>query len=111
MFESQTRTVSDEIEDRLDMVKTKIVQDAQKVQQNTQWIKEVEKIIQHYNQKIKAVNTDTSRVRDEIRKLFNEKKRFEDLLLQQKLDVTTFEKVVQKQKDLGLSCASPPSTC
>ena len=106
-----TRTVSDEIEDKLDLVKTKIVQDAQKVQQNTQWIKEVEKIVQHYNQKIKAVNEDTGRVREEIRKLFTEKKRFEDLLLQQKLDVTTFDKIVQKQKDLGLTCASPPSTC
>jgi len=85
----------DKIENKLDQIKSQIVEDAEKVKDQNLWIKQVKEVIKHYERKIKAVNKDTSGVQAEIKRLFGLKKHYEDLLLQYELDRSHFKKVEQ----------------
>lgn len=91
-------SATDQIEAALDRVKTKIVEDAQKVQQENRWMKSVKKIIKHYKKKISRVTKHVGDLKTDIKQLFAKKKHYEDLLLQHQLDEHKFLKV-QREKD------------
>lgn len=88
----------DQLEAAVDSTKTKIVQVAQKIQQENRWVKAVKEIIKHYHQKIKRVDTHLSNLKGEVKQLFSKKKHYEDLLLQQQLDEEKFKNMAQKQQ-------------
>jgi hypothetical protein len=48
----QVPTIVDKIEQQLDLVKTKIVAKAKRVQRQNVWVKQVERIIAHYQKKV-----------------------------------------------------------
>jgi len=91
-------SMTDQIEAALDRIKTAIVEDAQKVQQENRWVRSVKKIIKHYEDKIDRVNTHVGQVKDEIKRLFAKKKHYEDLLLQHQLDEEHFRKAMKERK-------------
>lgn len=91
------RTVADEIESRLTDVKNEIVNRAQKLQADNVWVKQVRGLIQHYDAKIRAVDSSNTSLKNDIKKLFAKKKHYEDLLLQYSLDKDHFKRVVDQQ--------------
>jgi hypothetical protein len=89
---------TEQIEAALDRVKSEIVVQAQKVQQENRWIRTVKKIIKHYNEKIKRVSSHVDKVKGDIKKLFSKKKHYEDLLLQYQLDQENLAKLAKEKE-------------
>jgi len=89
---------TEQIEAALDRVKSEIVVQAQKVQQENRWMRTVKKIIKHYEEKIKRVSTHVDKMKGDIKKLFGKKKHYEDLLLQYHLDQENLKKVAQEKE-------------
>jgi len=92
------RNAADQIEQALDGVKSEIVTLAQKVQQETKWVKTVQDVMKHYTEKITRVQGHTSQMKNRIKRLFSKKKHFEDLQLQHQIDQEKFKKAAQKEK-------------
>lgn len=88
-------TPREQIENKLDEIKSQIVEDAEKIKDQNLWIKQVKTIIKHYNEKIASVSKDNGGLQAEVKRLFGLKKHYEDLLLQYELDQEHFKKVEQ----------------
>jgi hypothetical protein len=87
-----------DVERKLDGIKTKIVEAANQVKEQAEWVGKVKDIIKHYQSKISAVSKDNSSLKTFIRKLFKEKKHYEDLMMQQAMDPGAFLKAYQEEE-------------
>jgi hypothetical protein len=83
------RTVTDDIRDRINTYNTRIVHEAQKLQQHNIWIKQVRHIIRHYDAKIKSVEDKSNQIKQHIRALFAKKQHYAELLKQRLIDKET----------------------
>lgn len=68
------------MEEALDRVKSAITQQSNQIQSDHRWIQSVRTIMRHYERKIQAVEEDASRVKQNIGRLFEKKRRYEDML-------------------------------
>ena len=100
----------DQIERTLDAIKSQIVIEASKVQQENRWVKAVKDVVKHYNTKIQRVEGHTGKIKDLIRKLFAKKKRYEDMLLQHQLDEEKFKKKASQKEWKELKDATTTSS-
>ena len=82
----QKRTPADRVEEALDRIKSAIAQQSGQIQSDHQWIESVRTIMRHYEKKISAVEEDANRVKANIQRLFEKKKRYEDMLLKLHMD-------------------------
>jgi len=92
---NKAETPREKIENKLDEIKSQIVENAEKIKDQNLWIKQVKHIIQHYNTKINGVKKDNNGLQASVKRLFALKKHYEDLLLQFELDQDHFKKVEQ----------------
>ncbi len=74
------------MEEQLDEVKDAIVQQSNQVQKDNQWVSTVRDIISHYQKKIGVVEQDANHARENINRLFEKKREFENTLLKLRLD-------------------------
>lgn len=73
-------------------------------------MKQVLDIIKHYDAKIKAVNNDENVLKENIKKLFDKKEKYEKLLVQYRIDKDHFTKLVGGEKAPAIPTINPPST-
>jgi len=103
-------SVVDQIERTLDGIKSQIVIESSKVQQENRWVRAVKDVIKHYTQKLQRVESHSGKMKENIKKLFSKKKRYEDMLLQHQLDEEKFKQKMQKKEWKELKDATTTSS-
>jgi len=76
--------------DKLDVALSAIKQDImvrnRQLSEEKKWVKEVRRVIDSYNKKVKRVDVDMKKTRAEVKNLFKKKKQIENLKIQRKLE-------------------------
>jgi len=87
--------------DKLDIALAAIKQDImvqnRQLQEEAAWVKEVNKITETYNRKVKRVELDMKKTRENVKSLFRKKKQIENLKIQRQLEA----KLKDAQTDLS----------
>jgi len=87
--------------DKLDVALAAIKQDImvrnRQLEEEKKWVKEVRRVIESYNKKVKRVDVDMKKTRAEVKNLFKKKKQIENLKIQRKLE----EKLKDATSDLA----------
>jgi len=90
-------TADDKLDVALNAIKQDILVRNRQIQDERHWVKEVKKITDTYEKKIKRVVVDIKKTKNEVRDLFRKKKQIENLKIQRELE----KKLSDATSDLG----------